>query len=74
VHTQDNRLGTPRGVPTQEFASQGYTNQGFTTPDFANRNFSNRGFTIEDILWSLGIWSAIICLSPLIIFYMLMVA
>jgi hypothetical protein len=33
-----------------------------------------RGFTIEDILWALGIWSVILCLSPVIVFYMLMVA
>jgi hypothetical protein len=33
-----------------------------------------RGFTLEDILWSIGIWSVIICLSPVIVFYMLMVA
>ena len=31
-------------------------------------------FTIEDILWALGIWSVIISLSPVIAFYMLMVA
>jgi hypothetical protein len=33
-----------------------------------------KGFTIEDILWALGIWSVILCLSPVIVFYMLMVA
>ena len=33
-----------------------------------------RGFTWADILWALGIWSVIICLSPVIVFYMLMVA
>jgi hypothetical protein len=33
-----------------------------------------RGFTTEDILWAIGIWSVILCLSPVIIFYMLMVA
>ena len=33
-----------------------------------------RGFTTADILWALGIWSVIICLSPVILFYMLMVA
>jgi len=33
-----------------------------------------QGFTTEDILWSLGIWSAILCLSPMILFYVLMVA
>jgi hypothetical protein len=33
-----------------------------------------QGFTTEDILWALGIWSVIISLSPVILFYMLMVA
>ena len=33
-----------------------------------------RGFTWADILWALGIWSVIVCLSPVIVFYMLMVA
>lgn len=33
-----------------------------------------QGFTLEDILWAVGIWSVIICLSPVIVFYMLMVA
>jgi len=33
-----------------------------------------KGFTTEDILWALGIWSVILCLSPVILFYMLMVA
>jgi hypothetical protein len=32
------------------------------------------GFSTEDILWALGIWSVILCLSPVIAFYMLMVA
>jgi len=31
-------------------------------------------FTTEDILWALGIWSVILSLSPVIVFYMLMVA
>jgi hypothetical protein len=31
-------------------------------------------FTTEDVLWTLGIWSVIISLSPVIAFYMLMVA
>lgn len=33
-----------------------------------------RGFTWADIFWAVGIWSAIVCLSPVIVFYMLMVA
>ena len=32
------------------------------------------GFTTEDILWSLGIWSVIVSLSPVLVFYVLMVA
>jgi hypothetical protein len=31
-------------------------------------------FTLGDILWAVGIWSVIICLSPVIVFYVLMVA
>jgi hypothetical protein len=33
-----------------------------------------RGFTLADILWALGIWSVIVCLSPVVVFYVLMVA
>ena len=33
-----------------------------------------RAFTTEDVLWALGIWSVILCFSPVIVFYMLMVA
>jgi hypothetical protein len=33
-----------------------------------------RGFSTADILWAVGIWSVILCLSPVIVFYMLMVA
>jgi len=33
-----------------------------------------QGFTTEDILWALGIWSVILSLSPVIAFYLLMVA
>jgi hypothetical protein len=43
-------------------------------------NFENntipeqQGFTTEDILWAVGIWSVILTLSPVVVFYMLMVA
>jgi hypothetical protein len=33
-----------------------------------------QGFTTEDILWALGIWSVILSMSPVVVFYMLMVA
>ena len=31
-------------------------------------------FSTEDVLWAIGIWSVILTLSPVIVFYMLMVA
>jgi hypothetical protein len=34
----------------------------------------DRGFSTEDVIWAIGIWSVILCLSPVIVFYMLMVA
>jgi len=43
-------------------------------------NFENntipeqQGFTTEDILWAVGIWSVILTLSPVVVFYVLMVA
>ncbi len=48
--------------------------RGFVRQNFAQQSSEQQGFTTEDILWALGIWSAIICLSPVIVFYMLMVA
>jgi hypothetical protein len=35
---------------------------------------TDQDFTTEDILWAVGIWSVILTLSPVIVFYMLMVA
>ena len=37
-------------------------------------SIEQQGFTTADILWALGIWSVIVCLSPVIVFYMLLVA
>jgi hypothetical protein len=34
----------------------------------------DQGFTTADILWAIGIWSVILSLSPVFVFYMLMVA
>jgi hypothetical protein len=34
----------------------------------------DRDFSTEDVIWAIGIWSVILCLSPVIVFYMLMVA
>ncbi|RXT53604.1 hypothetical protein [Bradyrhizobium betae] len=41
----------------------------------AQRSLSTeQNFTTGDILWAVGIWSVILTLSPVIVFYMLMVA
>jgi hypothetical protein len=32
-----------------------------------------QGFCTADILWALGVWSVILGLSPVVMFYMLMV-
>jgi hypothetical protein len=32
-----------------------------------------QGFCTQDILWALGVWSVILSLSPVVIFYVLMV-
>jgi len=48
--------------------------QGCIRQDFSQQSSVQQAFTTQDILWALGIWSAIICLSPMIVFYMLMVA
>ena len=53
-------------------------NQNDTVPFYgATQGFENagqQGFSTEDILWAVGIWSVILTLSPVIVFYMLMVA
>jgi hypothetical protein len=32
-----------------------------------------RGFSTQDILWAVGVWSVILSLSPVVVFYVLMV-
>jgi hypothetical protein len=32
-----------------------------------------QGFSKQDILWAVGIWSVILSLSPVVVFYVLMV-
>ena len=38
-----------------------------------NQLFEEPVFSTEDILWAIGVWSAILALSPVIVFYLLMV-
>jgi len=35
-----------------------------------NRLPDEQGFATEDVLWAIGIWSVILTLSPMIVFYM----
>jgi hypothetical protein len=75
VDIRENQAAiAPQGFATQDFAGQGYAAQGFTTHDFAAQRAVPAGFTMEDVLWAAGIWSVILTLSPVIVFYMLMVA
>ena len=54
-------------MPTQQQKARGIVNsQNNRLPD-------EQGFSTEDILWALGIWSVILTLSPVIVFYLLMV-
>ena len=43
-------------------------------PEFDQEILNRRSFTLEDILWAIGIWSVVLTMSPVIFFYMLMVA
>jgi hypothetical protein len=38
-----------------------------------NQFFEEPVFSTQDILWALGVWSVILGLSPVIVFYLLMV-
>jgi len=38
-----------------------------------NKPHPERSFSKQDILWALGIWSVILSLSPVVLFYVLMV-
>jgi hypothetical protein len=39
-----------------------------------NNSFrEQQGFSTQDILWAVGVWSVILCLSPVVVFYVLMV-
>jgi hypothetical protein len=38
-----------------------------------NSDPNSGSFCIQDIIWAVGIWSVILTLSPVVIFYVLMV-
>jgi hypothetical protein len=39
----------------------------------SNPFVERQGFSFEDVLWAVGIWSVILSLSPVVLFYVLMV-
>ena len=39
----------------------------------ANSDSRRAGFCMQDIIWAVGIWSVILTLSPVVMFYVLMV-
>jgi hypothetical protein len=41
---------------------------------FENNRLPDQSFSTEDIVWAVGIWSVILTLSPVVVFYVLMVA
>ena len=45
----------------------------FLDPQSFNTRKSSEGFSTQDILWALGVWSVILGLSPVVVFYVLMV-
>jgi hypothetical protein len=44
-----------------------------TTKTAKNLSSEPQGFCTADVLWAVGIWSVILTLSPVVIFYVLMV-
>jgi hypothetical protein len=69
VNTEGNLVPEQRDLVHRGFVRHGFGRSGVEQP-----SPEQRGFTTEDILWAVGIWSTIIFLSPMIVFYMMMVA
>ena len=67
MDTQDNLVPIPAAMPAPVLTQIPIRAQ-------APSVIEVRGFTWGDIFWALGIWSVIVCLTPVIVFYMLMVA
>jgi hypothetical protein len=63
---------------SEEIAGAILNNQNDLAPYYgATQGFDDtepQGFSTADIIWAVGIWSVILTLSPVIVFYMLMVA
>ena len=42
--------------------------------EYKNASSREQSFSTEDILWAVGIWSVILTMSPVVVFYVMMVA
>ena len=63
----------PQDFAAQDFVSQDFATRDFAAPDVADASRLLRLYDGRHALGA-GIWSVILTLSPVIVFYMLMVA
>jgi hypothetical protein len=60
------KIRSVSGIPQEQKKRGGVVN-------IQDNQFPEQGFSKQDILWALGIWSVILSLSPVVVFYVLMV-
>ena len=68
------QIGSPIETQIQALVQaqfQSRTETQIQTQDKAHANWA--GFLLQDVLWALGVWSVILTLSPIVMFYVLMV-
>jgi len=53
--------------------AQENSQENFEENSQANSDSKWGGFCIQDIIWAVGVWSVILTLSPVVMFYVLMV-
>ena len=66
------QIGSPIEAQIQALVRAQFQSRTETqTQDKAHANWG--GFLLQDVLWALGVWSVILILSPVVMFYVLMV-
>jgi hypothetical protein len=74
VADNDNKKARGRVVDNQENLAVISRPVMPALPAFEQKVLEQKGFTIADILWAIGIWSVLLTMSPVIFFYLVMVA
>jgi hypothetical protein len=74
VDDNDNKKARGRVVDNQENLAVISRPVMAALPAFEQKVLEQKGFTIADILWAIGIWSVLLTMSPVIFFYLVMVA